>query len=337
MQGLSIHLPVADVPFSLPVLVGLGFVVGVLATFFGVGGGWIVTPALNALGLPMPFAVGTGLAAITGQSALAVVKHGRMGNVDWRLGAVVGGSMVLGVEGGAQTVMWLESLGLAEVVVRWVYIIFLSALGTYMLRDYAREMGRRASEGGANGENGGLVGRSAALRAGPAIRLANGAGRVAIWVPAVLGLGVGFLAGLMGTGGGFALVPAFVYVIGVPTVAAVGTSLKCVLISGGYGAFSYALKGRADLVVAFCMLAGAAVGAQFGAMAVRRVRGYSIRLLYALMIILAALGVVLKQLGHSTPAAVAILGGAGAMCLLLLGQALRPQQRAPAQHDGDAT
>ena len=145
--------------------------------------------------------------------------------------------------------------------------------------------------------------------------------RVALWVPVGLGLAVGFLAGLMGTGGGFALVPAFVYVLGMPTIIAIGTSLKCVLISGAYGAFSYAMKGRVEVVAAFCMLAGAAVGTQLGAVAVRRVRGYRVRLLYAVMLLVAAAGVVMKQWGQASPAAVAILGGAAVMCLVVIVQA----------------
>ncbi|MHC4788300.1 MAG: sulfite exporter TauE/SafE family protein [Planctomycetota bacterium] len=318
------YLPIAGMEFNLLLLVLIGFAVGVLAAFFGMGGGWVVTPALNALGLPMPFAIGTGLANIAGQSAIATVKHRKMGNVDYRLGLIVGLFMVVGVEGGAQVVMWLESLGLAEGLVRWIYIAFLTTLSIYMLTEYRSEMRRRAAEGGgglgAVQQGNGLVGGFKALRAGPSIKLRSCDVRLSIWVPAALGVGIGFLAGLMGTGGGFALVPSFVYVIGMPTVVAVGTSLTCVMISGAYGAFSYALKGRVEVLAALWMLLGAAFGAQLGGVAVRWVRGYGIRLLYALMLLMAAAGVLLKQFGQSVLAGVAILGGALTMCVLIIGK-----------------
>ncbi|MHC4592343.1 MAG: sulfite exporter TauE/SafE family protein, partial [Planctomycetota bacterium] len=285
-----------------------------------------VTPALNALGFPIPFAIGTELANITGQSALATVKHRRMGNLSLRLGLIVGFFMLVGVEGGAQVVMWLESLELADVVIRWAYVAFLAALSLFMLHDYRREMRNRSLDGGESGPNSrarreqgrGLVARFRVMRMPPAMTLRSCGIRVSLWVPAVLGVLVGFLAGLMGTGGGFALLPAFVYVIGTPTVVAVGTSLMCVMISGAYGAFSYAMKGRVEVIAAIWMLAGAAVGAQLGGLAVRRVKGYGIRLLYALMLLLACTGVLMMQLGHVIMARVAILGGATAMCLVVI-------------------
>jgi uncharacterized membrane protein YfcA len=326
MDVLKVHLPIAGMEFNVLLLVLIGFAVGVLATFFGMGGGWIVTPALNALGFHIPFAIGTGLASITGQSALATVKHRRMGNLSLRLGLIVGFFMLIGVEGGAQVVMWLERHELADVVIRWAYVAFLAALSLFMLRDYRREMLRRSLSGEESGPNNGvrwekgrgLVARLSVMRIPPTITLRSCGVTVSLWVPAALGVLVGFLAGLMGTGGGFALLPAFVYVIGTPTVVAVGTSLMCVMMSGAYGTFSYAMKGRVEVIAAVWILAGAAVGAQLGGLAVGRVKGYGIRLLYALMLLLACAGVLMMQLGYVILARVAILGGAAAMCLVVI-------------------
>jgi len=322
---LSIYLPIAGIHVSLLLLVGLGFTVGVLAGFFGMGGGWIVTPALNTFGFPMPFAIGTGLANIAGQSMLAVTKHRKMGSVSHRVGVVLGLSMVAGVEGGARTVLYLASLGAADEVIRWVYIVFLSALGVAMLVEYLR--GRRAggkqNVGEAKRTSFGLLDRWRMLRIPPMVPVRRSSVRVSLWVLMCAGLAIGFLAGIMGAGGGFALVPFLVYVVGAPTYVAVGTSLICVAISGTYGAFTYALKGQVELFAALWMMAGAAVGAQLGSMAIRHVHGAGVRLLYAIMLLLASAGVVMKQFGLDIPAAACILGGGAAMCVIIVGLMVR--------------
>jgi hypothetical protein len=324
---LSMHLPLSGVEINLFILVAIGFAVGVLAGFFGMGGGWIITPALNIFGLPMPYAIGTGLANITGQSALATAKHRKMGNLDLALGLPVGICMVFGVEGGARLVLWLEEKGLADVAIRWFYILFLSGLGIVMLVEFILGMEKRSRqrESEANGEDppeaearAGLFQRHEWLKIPPTISLSSCDVEVSIWVLGVTGAVIGFLAGIMGAGGGFALVPVFVFLIGTPTYVAVGTSLICVMISGAYGAFTYAAKGRVELFAALLMMIGAAVGAQIGSAAIRHVRGAGVRLLYALMLLLAAGSVVMKQFAWNTPAAIAILGGGGVMCAMIM-------------------
>ncbi len=319
-------LPVVGIEFSILVLLALGFAVGVLGGFFGVGGGWIITPSLHIFGFPMSFAIGTGLANIAGQSALASAKHRKMGNVDFRLGAIVGVSMILGVEAGKRLILLLDAHGVVDTSVRIVYFLLLGGLGTYMLLDYAAEMRRRTGDR-INGNDA----EAAAERVKekrplltrvtlpPLVTLPSCGRTVSLWVLGGTGLAVGVLAGIMGSGGGFALVPMFVFLIGVPTYVAVSTSLVCVTISGTFGTFTYGLGGRVELVAALWMLAGAAVGTQLGSSAVRYVRGYGIRLLYALMLLLAAASVVMKHFEMNTPAAVAILGGTLVMCMVIIG------------------
>jgi len=118
---------------------------------------------------------------------------------------------------------------------------------------------------------------------------------VSIWVIFLIFLFTGFLSGFMGVGGGFIIMPALVYLIGLPTAIAVGTSLITVLFSGAYGCLTYALKGRVELIAAVIMLFGAAIGAQIGSTAVRYIKGYGIRLLFAIMIIFAAFSVATEQ------------------------------------------
>ncbi len=334
MDAFQTFLPFVGREFSVLVLVAIGFAVGVLAGFFGMGGGWVLTPALYSFGFPMQLAIGTGLANITAQSALATVKHRKMGNVDFVLGVAVGVPMMVGVEAGKRVVTWLVSVGLAGTMVGWVYVVLLVALAAYMVRDYVRTL-RRASPapesdgspkaGPSDGTERRTAGGLRAIR--PAVTLPSCGVEVSVWLLVGLGLMVGFLAGLLGTGGGFALVPAFVYLIGTPTLVAVGSSLLCVLLSGAYGAFTYGRQGSVEIIAVLWMLAGAAVGAQLGAAATRHARGHGIRLLYAVMLLLAMCGLVMKQLavmpnaeGDSRLAPVVILGGAVVTCLMILGR-----------------
>jgi uncharacterized protein len=331
MGSFDIYLPIAGMPFSGALLVGLGLCVGILGGFFGVGGGWIVTPALNIFGFPMSLAIGTDLATIFGQSIIATRKHGRMGNVDVRLGLVSIVGSIAGVELGAQSVMALERLGDVGPVVRWIYMALLFGLGGYMAVDGVRAARQRAgcpasSAAAAPAAQGGLSHRLRTLRIPPMIALpASGIDQVSLVLVVAIFSATGLLSGFLGVGGGFILLPALIYLIGCPTAVAVGTSLFCVLLIAGYGSFSYALKGRTEFVAALVMLVGAAVGAQLGVLATRYVRGYGIRLLFAVMILLAGASVTLKQaqgwLGVPALGPLAgylVLAAAGGMSLLVV-------------------
>lgn len=330
MDALHVYLPIAEITFSIPLLLGLGFCVGVLGGFFGVGGAWIVTPALNIFGFNMSFAIGTDLAHIFGKSIIATKKHSKMGNVDFRLGFISIIGSVIGVEIGAQCVMKLERVGNVGPVVRWVYMALLFGLGIYMTYDYMRAT--RAAvpvPGGAKGvaapPKAGISHKLHSLRIPPMIALpASGIDQVSFFVILTIFTITGFLSGFMGVGGGFVLLPSLIYLIGCPTAVAVGTSLLCVMLMAAYGCFSYSLKGRTEFVAAGIMLMGAAIGAQIGVMATRYVRGYGIRLLFAIMIILAGFSVTLKQAQGlfnmpilSTLAGIVVLAAAGGMSLLV--------------------
>ena len=140
----DIYLPIAGMHFNALILIAIGFSVGVLGGFFGVGGAWVVTPALNAFGFPMAYAIGTDLAHIFGKSIVATAKHRKMGNVDMKLGLISIVGSVIGVEIGARNVMYLTKLGIAGPVVRYIYMFMLFGLGIYMLYDLydQRQTGR---------------------------------------------------------------------------------------------------------------------------------------------------------------------------------------------------
>jgi uncharacterized membrane protein YfcA len=331
MDVFNIYLPISGIEFNILVLVTIGFCVGTLGGFFGVGGAWIVTPALNIFGFNMPFAIGTDLAHIFGKSIIATRKHSKLGNVDWRLGMFSIFGSIIGIELGKRFVLLLEQQGNVGPVVRWTYMAFLFGLGAYMLYDYYATV-RRQKEHGDEGtseepveETTPVALKLRQIKIPPMISLpASGIESISFWIVFVLFLITGFLSGFMGVGGGFILLPALIYLVGCATTVAVGTSLLSVCFMSGYGCFTYSLSGRTELLAAMIMLIGAAIGAQVGVLATRFVRGYGIRLLFAIMIILAGLSVALKQM-HSfwgaavfgTAAAYLVMGAAGSMTLLI--------------------
>lgn len=306
MDIFNIYLPVAGIQFNVLLLIIIGFCVGILGGFFGVGGGWIVTPALNIFGFHMAFAIGTDLSNIFGQTIGAVKKHQQMGNIDWKLGLISIVTSIIGLEIGSEVIITLEKAGEVGDVVRWCYMVLLFSLGCYMLYDYfvihpqtlkkIEEEQIKTPGTKIRVERSKISEKLHKINVPPMISFpASDIDTVSIWIIFLIFLFTGFLSGFMGVGGGFIIMPALVYLIGLPTAVAVGTSLITVLFSGAYGCFTYALKGRVELIAAVIMLIGASVGAQIGSTAVRYIKGYGIRLLFAIMIIFAAFSVATEQ------------------------------------------
>jgi uncharacterized membrane protein YfcA len=315
----TVYLPIAERDFNALILIAIGFSVGVLGGFFGVGGAWVVTPALNIFGFPMAYAIGTDLAHIFGKSIVATAKHRKMGNVDMKLGiwSIIGS--VIGVEAGAQTVMWLTGLGLAGPVVRYTYMFLLFGLGIYMLYDYATKDKRAAAAAAkAAARAAGELPPRKAWNLPPMMHFPVSGITISFWTVMGVFFFTGYLSGFLGVGGGFIRMPALIYLIGCPTAIAVGTDLFSVLFAGAYGCWTYGVKGAVDIVAAIYMLIGASIGAQIGVTAVKYIRGYGIRLLFAIMIILAGLSVALKQFNMTTAAAWVVMCAALGMCLVIM-------------------
>jgi uncharacterized membrane protein YfcA len=275
-------------------LVLLGFVVGILGGFFGVGGTWIVTPGLNLLGLPVVWAVGTDLLHTTGKGIVAAFRHHRLGNVDVRMAAIMVIGSTAGIEIGGSALLYLDKIGAATDVVQIIYILILAGIGTYTLLDYRRIAVTHAPEERRTP----LAARLQALRIPPYMRFpASGIERVSVWVPIMIAFFSGIASGLLGVGAGFIRMPSLVYMVGLPTKVAVGTDLFEVIFSAGYGSFFYALSGDALVAVAAVMLLGASLGAQLGAFATDYVKGLRIRLYFGLSVFGPALALIVKQAG----------------------------------------
>jgi uncharacterized membrane protein YfcA len=295
------YLPIAGVEIMGWKLILIGFTVGVIGGFFGIGGAFMVTPALNVFGFPMAYAIGTDLAHIAGKSIVATAKHRKFGNVDLKLGIIMIIGTAIGIELGATTIMWLERIGRVDAVVRYIYIALLFSLSSYMLYEYIKLTRGAAREKKVITDAGksALAIKMQSIKIPPMVYLSVSGFPISVWIIILVGAITGFVAGFLGVGGGFIRMPALLYVIGTPTRVAVGTDLFEVMVSGAYGAFTYALKGRVELIAAVIMLLGAAVGAQFGTLATQYVKGLQIRLYFAITMMLAAVSVIFKQIAST--------------------------------------
>ncbi|MFA4915312.1 MAG: sulfite exporter TauE/SafE family protein [Syntrophales bacterium] len=307
MEWLYVLMPISGVTIFWPGLVILGIGVGIIGGFFGMGGAWMVTPGLNILGFPMAFAIGTDIAHMAGKSLISTMRHGRFGNVDYRLGFIMVFGTVAGFEAGAQMIMWLERLGKVDFYVRWMYVVLLILIAWMVFSDVAKKKKkeREAKAAGMEIDNlaTGLEWHKTfhKIKIPPVVHFKTAGFSCSVWLPIFVSFLTGWLAGLLGIGGGLIRMPALIYFVGCPTHIAVGTDLFEVMISGLYGAGTYTFKGRTELVAALIMLLGAAVGAQIGTVATKYIKGYGIRIAFGIAVIGCCISVIMKLIPTYVP------------------------------------
>ncbi|MGA2658235.1 MAG: sulfite exporter TauE/SafE family protein [Verrucomicrobiota bacterium] len=286
--------PISGTHIAPLYLVVIGFVVGVLGGFFGVGGSFLVGPALFGVGVPMNFVVGTDLAHIVGKSIVAARKHRTLGNIDMKLGLIMVAGTIAGVETGAQLIQALKRTARLDWAVGLTFIVILVVISSFMTWESlatlrarpSRHRSPRTPPGGqrARQDRTAVAGISRTihrLNLPPFVSLpVSGVERVSLWaILAVAYLG-GVLSGFSGGGAGYVRLPCLIYLLGIPTHIAVGTDLFEIIISAGYGTLSHALKGNVDILIALVMHTGAAVGAQMGATLTQFFGGQRIRMAF---------------------------------------------------------
>ena len=299
---------ISHVTIAVPWLIAVGFVVGILGGFFGVGGSFLAGPALYLLGLPMNYVVGTDIAHIVGKSVVAAKKHRALGNVDLKLGLLMAVGTIPGVELGARLVQVLKRTQHADVTLGVSFSAVLLAISGFIIWE---------SLGALRQKRASLTGKIRTQPAGkkdrlhfnvlwrwihriqlrPMIHLPVSGIKVSFWAVLAVSLIGGFFSGVLGGGAGYIRMPMLVYVLGVPTHVAIGTDLFEIILSAGYGTFSHALKGNVDILIALVMHTGAAIGAQIGAQATEKFHGPGIRLAFAPLPILGA-ATLLYELHH---------------------------------------
>ena len=298
------YFPIAGVTVNPLLLAGLGFLVGILGGFFGVGGGFIAGPLMFWMGVPMNFVVGTDLAHMTGKSIVAARRHRALGHVDIKLGLVMVVGTVVGVEGGARVIEALKGAGVVDLVVGISYVLILVTISLFTAWESLGALRMVSTDQLDAREAVGFQGvrrRVHGIRLAPIISLpGSGIESISLWVVLMVGLFTGFLAATLGVGGGFVRVPMLVYALGVPTHVAVGTDLFEIVISAGFGTLTHAVKGNVDVLMALTMHTGAALGAQIGATATRFFTGPRIRLLFSGLPLVGAVLVLVRLFGSGT-------------------------------------
>lgn len=295
------HFPISGVTVDPFLLVGIGFVVGVLGGLFGVGGGFLAGPMMFLIGVPMNFVVGTDLAHMTGKAVVSARRHRALGHVDIKLGLLMVGGTIPGVEIGARIIEGLEAAGSIDLIVGVTYIVILLIIGAFTAWESLRALRLvRAERMQARDALAfrGVARRVHLLNLPPLISLPNsGIESISLWVILGVSFLTGVLAGVLGVGGGFVRMPMMIYLLGVPTHVAVGTDLFEIVISAGFGTVTHALKGNVDILIALVMNTGAVIGAQIGATSTRFFVGPRIRLMFSILPIVGAALMVLSLLG----------------------------------------
>jgi uncharacterized membrane protein YfcA len=291
---------IAGMQAPLFLLVLTGFTVGIVGGFIGVGGGYMVTPALIVFGFPGYMASGIDMTHIAGKGVVSTIRHRQLGNIDWVLGlAMIGGTM-LGVEQGVRLLTYTKNMGSSEIILLTASVVIMLGLFIYTQLE-TRKSQKKIDVMSKEGLH---VGREVTVSKGPAlfqriplfpiVRCRVAKIVVSMWVIVIVGLVTGILAGFLGVGGGFIRVPALVYIVGASTHIAVGTDLLEIVFSGGYGALRHSMMGNVDMVAVLFMIVGAMFGAQFGSIATSYVRGPAIRYILSYSLILATVGAFLR-------------------------------------------
>ncbi len=276
---------------GLPWMALFGLLIGALGGFFGVGGGFLMVPLLNAVfGIPYNIAVGSDLGQMCGMSTAATVRHSRFGNIDFKLGVLMIAGTAAGVEVGARILEVLKHSGSITIagrpldlmtgVMSVVYAVLLIFLGQAMIREslgtLRRTRGKVELAVGVPGTPAAV--RLRTMRLWPMVSLpSSGIEAISLWVILVVGFLTGLLSGMLGVGGGFIRMPALVYILGCPTVVAVGTDLFEIMFSSAYGVLTHGFKGNVHLGLVLALLVGTAVGAQIGASYTRKAGGPWVR------------------------------------------------------------
>lgn len=282
---MDVYLPIANLSVNGLVIVGLGALTGVLSGLFGVGGGFLTTPLLIFYGVPPTVAAASAATQITGASVSGVLAHGRRGGVDYRMGTVMVAGGVLGAGIGALLFRFFQSIGQIDTVINVLYVFLLGSVGSLMAREAWQAV--RPPEGGA--AKPAMKRRHHRLITALPLRWRfYGSGLyISPIAPLLLGVAVGTLTMLMGVGGGFILVPAMLYILGMSANVVVGTSLYNILFVTMATTMMHALTTHAvDIVLVALLLFGSVTGAQLGTQVAQKFKPEYLRLALAAIVLL---------------------------------------------------
>ena len=292
------YIPCINLKIFVPYLFLIGLSVGIISSFLGIGGAWMVTPALNIMGFPMPYAIGTDIMHVAGKSCFSTYHHAKMKNIDYKLALYMVIGTVIGIEIGAKLIIYLEKLSIVDQVVRLSYIFFLIFIFIFIVMDMIK---RKKNQEGFS-----FYKKLQKIKIRPIVYFQTSNITCSLWLPIFIGLITGVLAGFLGIGGGLFRLPALIYLLGCPAIIAVGTDVFEVLISGFYGAISYSVKGRVDYFSFIVMLSGASIGTKIGAIATKYVNEKKIISGFGIALFGCLISLILKQYNYNKTALIVI-------------------------------
>ncbi len=284
---MGIYLPIAEMSVNLFVLLAMGAAVGFLSGMFGVGGGFLITPLLIFYNIPPAIAVATGANQVIASSFSGALAHFKRGTIDFKLGTVLLAGGIFGSTFGVWVFKLLRQLGQLDLFVSLLYVGLLGTVGALMLIESVNAL--RATR---RGDTTSLrrPGQHNWIHKLP-LKMRFRASKLFVSVIPVLVLGaaIGFLASIMGVGGGFIMVPAMIYLLKVPTNVVIGTSLFQIIFTSAYTTIIHsATNHTVDVVLALALMVGGVAGAQYGAKAGQKLRGEQLRALLALLVLAVA-------------------------------------------------
>jgi uncharacterized membrane protein YfcA len=281
---MNIYLPIAEMSVNIFVILGLGGITGILSGMFGVGGGFLMTPLLIFIGVPPTVSVATSANQIIASSVSGFLAHWRRGNVDFKMGSflLVGG--IAGSTLGVALFRWLIRTGQIDLLISVFYVIFLGAVGTIMAGESIRSIFNLAKP------------KSPSLKPKLTTRLPwqvhfpRSKLTISAWMPVIIGFFIGIMVSLMGIGGGFFLIPAMIYILGMPTAAVIGTSLfQMIFITANVTLLQAISTQTVDILLAILLLTASVIGAQFGTKLGSKLPAAHLRgLLAAIVLVVAA-------------------------------------------------
>ncbi|MEF8827351.1 MAG: sulfite exporter TauE/SafE family protein [Halapricum sp.] len=287
----------------LGMFVGFGVLIGLLFGFFGMGGSFLVTPALIVMGYPTDVAVASGLAFVFGTSVIATLKHRDLGQVDYKLGVLMIAGTTAGIEVGRIGLHFMQDLGVANTFVSVAYVGLLGGIGAFVtwnaLKNDSGGISHDVDEEEPDGDDIPAIAKKIQSYEVPPMMSLRGGVTVSLWMILLVAFATGLLSGLLGVGGGFIRMPALFYLVGVPVPVAVGTDLFEIVFSGGIGSFLYAMDGAVNLTIVVPLLAGSAFGARLGAAATSIVDEDEIKVYFGVMLLLGAIAVAVREVGSA--------------------------------------
>ncbi len=277
---MQIYLPIAEVSVNAFLLLGLGGLVGVLSGMFGVGGGFILTPLLFFIGIPPAIAVATQANQVVASSISGVLAHLKRKTVDLRMGTVLLGGGIVGSAAGVEVFAWMRRLGQVELLVNLFYVIFLGIIGLLMLVEGLNAI-RKSRRGTVTRRKHHWV------HTWPLKMKFRASGLYISAIPPVLvGISVGILSAIMGVGGGFIMLPAMIYILGMPTKVVVGTSLFQIIFVAAFTTMMHAITNNTvDILLALLLLVGGVIGAQIGTSLSVYLKAEQLRLALAVIVL----------------------------------------------------